>query len=46
MMIELVKNIATGKGPSAAANKITNWNTQWGREEESWQRNIPFALVL
>lgn len=41
MMIELIKNIATGKGPSEAANKITTWNNRWGREEESWQRNIP-----
>ncbi|MFT6310017.1 MAG: glycosyltransferase involved in cell wall biosynthesis [Porticoccus sp.] len=41
MMIELIKDIGAGKGPPAAAKKIADWNNQLGRDDESWQRNIP-----
>lgn len=41
MFLKLITDMAEGRGSSSATQVISDWNKQWGREDECWQQSVP-----
>ncbi len=41
MFVKLITDMAENRGTNTARQNINDWNCQWGREEELWQKSVP-----
>lgn len=41
MAMQLIEDVAHGRKPPPAAERIRQWNQRWGREDQAWQDAVP-----